>query len=435
VQRCHIDACRTSGLKMEINILLLILLIFSSAFFSGLEIAMFSLGEGTVRSLVEQKRRGAEIVEKLKRNPERLLVVILIGNNVANIGSASIATALAIELFGNYGVGLATGVMTLLILVFGEITPKTFSVRYNEKIALFNARPLLYFSYLVLPVAWLLEKFSRGLTAAASKKAADPVETERVVKSITKLALEKGKIEEHEHQLVVNAFNLDETAAERIMTPRNKMSALHSSMTVSEAAEFISERPFTRYPIFADEKQGITGVVTIRDIYENFYKGNGTLLIDSIASKPLFVACTMPVSELLFLFQSSRMHMAIVLDEYGETDGIVTLEDAIEELVGEIEDEADLTGHNFIKMGNGSYLVYASITIDDFNRAFESNLPYEGSNTLNGLLVTRFQDIPSPQENIIIEDCKFKIRQADKRRVHLVEYTPIKIESDQPQKK
>lgn len=419
---------------MELNLLLLVVLIFASAFFSGLEIAMFSLGEGTLRTLVEQKRPGADTVERLKKNPERLLVVILIGNNIANIGSAAIATALAIEMFGDIGVGLATGVMTLLILVFGEITPKTFSVRYNQKIALLNARPLLWFSYFVYPVAWLMEKFSRGLTRTAGRKVAEQVETERVVQSITKMALEKGKIEEHEHQLVVNAFRLDETAAERIMTPRNKMVTLHSGMTVSEAVDFVTERPYTRYPIFKDEKQGISGIVTIRDIYENHHKGNANLTIDSIASKPLFVACTMPVSELLFLFQSSRSHLAVVLDEYGDTDGIVSLEDAIEELVGEIEDEADMVAHEIIPMSNGNYLVYASVTIDDFNRAFETRLPYEGSNTLNGLLVNRFQNIPHPQERIQIHDCHFVIRQANQRRVVLVEYQPQE-KTEEEQKK
>lgn len=409
---------------MEFNLILLVVLILASAFFSGLEIAMFSLGEGTIRTLVDQKRPGAHIVERLKKNPERLLVVILIGNNIANIGSASIATALAIDMLGNVGVGLATGVMTLLILVFGEITPKTFSVRYNQQIALFNARPLLLFSYLVFPVAWLLEHFSRALTKRARRRITETVETERVVQNLTKLAVEKGNIEEHEHKLIVNAFRLDETHAERIMTPRNKMLTLRSGMTVSEAVDYIADKPFTRYPIFMDEKQGITGIVTIRELYERKYAGQDDISIDAIASKPLFTACTMPVSELLFLFQSNRMHMAVVLDEYGDTDGIVTLEDAIEELVGEIEDEVDMTSHDIIRMSSGNYLVYASVTIDDFNRAFETRLPYEGSNTLNGLLVSIHQNIPEPQTKILAGECEFTVRQADKRRIVLVEFKP-----------
>jgi len=417
---------------MELEIFLLVVSLFASAFFSGLEIAIFSLGESTIHSLAEQKKPGAHILERLKKNPERLLVVILIGNNVANIGAASIATALAIGWFGNVGVGLATGVMTLLILIFGEITPKTFSVRYAQQIALFNARPLLIWSYLVFPIAIVMEHFSRGLTKAAGRKNIEQVEIERVVQSMTKLAAEKGTIEEHEHQLVVNAFKLDETDAQRIMTPRNKIVSLNSGMTVDEAVAFIADKPFTRFPIFKDEKQGISGIITIRELYENKYKGNNELAIDVISGKPLFVACTMRVNELLFLFQSSRIHMAVVLDEYGDVDGIVTLEDAIEELVGEIEDEADLAAHDVVRLSNGNYLVYASITIDDFNRAFNTSLPHEGSNTLNGLLVTRYQNIPAPRTIMQVDNCQFMVRQSDKRKISIVELSFI---DETPQEK
>ena len=400
---------------------LLAVMILLSAFFSGLEIALFSLGKAHLRTLVDQEVPGAQTIHKLKKRPEHLLVVILIGNNIVNIGAASLATAVAIRLFGELGIGVATGIMTLLILIFGEITPKTFAVKYAEKISLKCAPFLIFFSWLVFPAAWLLEKMSIALTKATAKTKREEMEHETLLTSLSKMGLEEGKIEEHEHQLVENAFRMDKTNAERIMTPRGSIVGVKSGSTIEATLAEIKDKPFTRIPVFGEEKEGITGIISIRDIYNSILDGNGDEIIDSLANKPIFIPSTMLVSELLPLFQHRRIHIAVVLDEYGDTDGIVTLEDVLEELVGEIEDEADISQASIIRMLNGHVLVYTSVTIDDLNRALESELPTDGANTLNGLLLEHFQRIPNSNDSINIGEFKIVIRQADARKTVLAE--------------
>lgn len=403
------------------EVVFLVLMILLSAFFSGLEIALFSLGKAHLRTLIDQGVPGAATVHKLKKRPERLLVVILIGNNIVNIGAASLATAVAIRLFGEIGISLATGLMTLLILIFGEITPKTFAVKYSEKIALKCAPFLVAFSWLVYPAAWLLEKMSIALTKAASKAKREEMEHETLLTSLSKMGLEEGKIEAHEHQLVENAFRMDKTKAERIMTPRGYIVSVKSGTTLQEAENILREKPFSRFPIIGDEKEGVTGILNIRDLYTGIMQGKENTTVDSIAVKPIFIPATMPASDLLLLFQHRRLHLAVVLDEYGDTDGIVTLEDVLEELVGEIEDEADISRASIIKMLNGHVLVYTSVTIDDLNRALEIELPTEGANTLNGLLLNHFQRIPDTNESTTIGDFKIVIRQTDSRKTILAE--------------
>lgn len=412
---------------MEIELILLVVMIIASAFFSGLEIALFSLGRAHVRSLVERGIKGAITVARLKANPDRLLVTILVGNNIANISAASMATALSINIFSSLGagtalgVGVATGVMTLLILVFGEITPKTFAVRWSEQISLVFARPLEIFGWIFFPVIWVLEKFSRGMTFLFRSKVKQHIKHEVLLMSLARLGLEEGTIDEHEHRIVENAFRLDRIPADRIMTSRSDMVAVESGSALKDAVEFISTKPYTRFPVYQGGQEEIVGILHIRDLYEQIRLGKETTIIDEISAKPIYVPRTMPLNDLLLLFQKERIHMAVVIDEYGETAGIVTLEDVLEELVGEIEDEVDAVSHKIIRISNDRFLVYASLSLDDINRTLEIDLPAERYNTLNGLLLDVYQNIPQPKEKILYDGLTFIIRQADARKVILVE--------------
>ena len=409
---------------MAFEIGLLAVLLVMSAFFAGLEIALFSLGRAHVRTLVERGVPGAKTVRNLKSNPERLLVIILIGNNIANIGSASLATAVAIRIFGDVGVGIATGVMTFLILIFGDMMPKTLAVHWAERYSLLCARPLLFFSYLVFPAVWVYERLSSAMSKAFDHHSASDIEHETVVTTMSRLGLEEGKIEEHEHRLVENAFRMDQTTAERIMTPRSKVIGVQAGTNLQEALKNLRDQPFSRFPVYEGEKEMVIGILHMRDLFMRLSRDpDDAIAVEGIATKPLFVAATMPASDLLLLFQRERSHIAIVLDEYGDTDGVVTLEDVLEELVGEIEDEVDSVSHDIIKKGEGSFLVYASLTIDDINRSLEIDLPAEEHNTLNGLLVDHFQNIPKPGQGIEIDGYSFVIRSADPRKIDLVELT------------
>lgn len=406
---------------MEFEIVLLAVMIAFSAFFSGIEISLFSLSPAQVRSLVERKVRGSQIVARLKANPERLLGVILIGNNIVNIGSASLATSVAIRLVGDAGVGLATGVMTLLILIFGEVSPKTFAVRHAEAIALKAARFLELIGIMLFPFAWLLERLANVVNRLAGPRKSSAEEHKLILMSLARMGLEEGKIQVHQHRILENAFRLDQTPAERIMTPRNAIVALLAGTTLLKAVEEIASKPYSRFPVLLDEKQGIIGILHVRDLHEQIRLGRGKIRVEEVAAKPIFVPSTMPLSELLFTFQRERMHMAVILDEYGDTDGIVTLEDVLEELVGDIEDEVDVARDSITRISEGHYLVQASISLDDLNRALATKLPAGQHNTLNGLLLDLFQDIPKPKDRIGFEGHTFIIRQADARHVILVE--------------
>lgn len=407
---------------MTYEILVLVLLVALSAFFSGLEIALFSLGRAHLRTLVEKKVRGAATVARLKSNPERLLATILIGNNVANIGAASMATALAIRLFGNIGVGIATGVMTLLILVFGEITPKTLAYRWAEKFSLLFARPLELFGLLAFPVVWVIERFTRLLTRRANLGAGakSSVGDKSLLLAVARIGLERGTIAEREHRVVEGALKLGHVRADRVMTPRSAMVAVEADKTVSEAAEELGGMPFSRYPVYRDGTDDIVGILHLRDLYEKLRRGGGETRVDAVASKPIFVPKTMLIGELLRLFQHARAHIAVVIGEYGETAGIVTLEDILEEMVGEIEDEADAVRQHVIKLGEGRYLVDASLPIEDLRRFTGVRLP-SGHHTVNGLLLEAHQNIPRSGDSVEAGGHTFKIRRASPRRVILAE--------------
>lgn len=411
---------------MTYEILALILLIGLSAVFSGLEIALFSLSRAYVRHLLDKKAHGAKVVARLKANPERLLATILIGNNIVNIAAASIATAVAIRLFQGIGggaataVGIATGVMTFLILVFGEITPKSLAYRWAERYSLIFARPLEIFGWITFPLVWLMEKLSRGLTMVRGADDRPKVEHRSLLLSLARMGVEEGTIHERQLQAVESVFRLEHVPVEAVMTPRGRMAAIESSVTLEEAAEILAEAPYSRVPVYRDDMDEIIGIMRLRDLYERILKGNGDTAAAGIAAKPLFVPRTMMLGDLLRLFQRERIHMAIVIGEYGETAGLVTLEDILEEMVGEIEDEADAVRHRAVKLSENRYLIDASLSIEDLRRITGVQLT-TSHNTVNGLLLDLYQNIPEDGAKIQADGYTFIVRRADARKVVLVE--------------
>lgn len=407
---------------LVIELLWLAAMVVLSAFFSGLEIALFSLGKAHLLTMVESGVRGARTVARLKENPERLLVTILIGNNVVNIGAASVATALAIRLFGSFGIGLATGVMTLLILIFGEIMPKSFAYKWSGRISLLGARPLQVIGWLLFPIVWLLEQLTRALTRLAESRNGRPtVEHRSLLLSLARLGLESGTLDAREHRAVASALRLDRVPVSRVMTPRRDIVAVSHDALIEEAADELLESPYSRFPIYRETKDDVVGMLTLRDAFERLRAGGGGSTVESVASKPHFVPTTMTIGTLMRIFQHERTHQAIVIGEYGETVGLVTLEDIIEEMVGEIEDEADLVRNRIIKLADNRYLVEASVPIEDLNRAVGIAMPGEQHHTLNGLLTDEYQGIPKPGSRIDIGNKLFVVRQADAKRVIRVE--------------
>lgn len=403
--------------------LLLVVLLVLSGFFSGSEIALFSVSPAKVRALVEDHRRGARALLDLKSSPDRLLITILIGNNIANISAAAVATYTSTLAFGSAGVGLATGVMTLLVLFFGEITPKSFAAANAVAISLFSAPILQVLSralfFLVIP----LEAVTRALLPAG----ANGVEavTEREIRVMTRLGHQAGEIEEHERRLVERAFALDRTQAWEVMTPRVDMFAWEDSLTLSEIANDLGRVPFSRIPVYGESPDDITGVLYLRDAYQALIAGQRDVPIKSLAREPLFVPGRIYLIQLLRDFQARRIHVGLVVDEHGGIDGLITLEDVLEELVGEIVDETDVHDEPIVRINRNQILVRGNAQLREINHFFNTSFPLLEHRSANGYLLDEFGRVPEPGEALEREGVRIEVLQATETQVTLARMTRL----------
>ena len=387
--------------------LLLALLLALSGFFSGAEIAFFSISQTRARSLAEEGNRGANALVRLKANPERLLITILIGNNVANIGAASVATYAATQLFGSVGVGLATGVMTLLVLFFGEIAPKSFAVSNSMRLSLGAAPIIETLQRALSPLVSPLERITRWILPQAKDGSGGVSEME--IRRLSQMAYLSGMIDERERRLIEQAFLLDTTKARDAMTPRVEIFAWPETLTVGEIADELRSLPYSRIPIYEDTVDMITGVVHLRDLYQAISSGRRLSTLRELAREPFVVPEMMPLSTLLEEFQNRRIHLGIVVDEYGGTDGLITLEDILEELVGEIHDEMDVPEEQIVRLGRNKILVDASAELRDINHFFNTAFPIDEHRSLNGYLLNELGRVPEGGETIEREGVRIEV--------------------------
>jgi putative hemolysin len=275
------------------ELLLLFLLLILSAFFSGSEIALFSLGPARVRSLREEGRRGSRTLETLKANPERLLATILIGNNIVNIGAASLATAITMEVYGTPGVAYAAGIMTLLVLVFGEITPKGLAAAHADRFSLLVAPPIHFLSLALFPIVAPLEKLTR-LFVRRSQREGRLTVTEGEIREMTAIGHSEGAIDEHERRIIERAFRLDETRAWDIMTPRVDIFAWSADRTLASITPELPTLRFSRVPVYRDSVDEIVGILYMRDAYQALVTGRSDALLADLAREPFFVPGSIP---------------------------------------------------------------------------------------------------------------------------------------------
>ncbi len=387
--------------------LLLVLLLVVSGFFSSAEIAFFSISQTRARSLAEEGRRGANALARLKANPERLLITILIGNNVANIGAASVATYVATQLFGSAGVGIATGVMTLLVLFFGEITPKSFAVSNAMRLSLGAAPIIETLQRALTPLVRPLERITRWILPKAKDGSGGVSEME--IRRLSQMAYLSGMIDERERRLIEQAFLLDTTKASDAMTPRVEIFAWPETLTIGEIADELLSLPYSRIPVYEDTVDRITGVVHLRDLYQALSSGRRLSTLRELAREPFVVPEMMPLSALLEEFQNRRIHLGVVVDEYGGTDGLITLEDILEELVGEIHDEVDIPEEQIVRLGRNKILVDASAELRDINHFFNTAFPVDEHRSLNGYLLDAFGRVPERGETTEREGVRIEV--------------------------
>ena len=402
--------------ELWVEVVILSTLIGLSGFFSGLEVALVGIRKSKVIQLFNEKKKGSKALHKLKTNPSWMMSSVNLGNNLVNVGASALATSLALRLFGNDGLGIAVGIMTFLILVFGEITPKTYCNANSTKIALRYAPVLLGFSYAFYPVVKFFEIITKGVVKLTGSSYTPPPITEEDIKGVIEQGLAEKALEKEEMELVHSALNFDDTVIRSVMTPRTKMFTLNSKMLLFEALSQINQSGHSRIPIFGDSSDDIVGFIHAKDVLKELEQDNEGVSLKEIARNPVFASQEKMVSALLKEMQGRKTHMAIVVDEHGGVEGLVTLEDLLEEIVGEIEDESDLTRKiGYERIDPDTIITNGDIEIDIINEIFNTKVP-EGDDyaSLNGLLHERLQDIPQEGDKIEVEGLRIIVEKVSK---------------------
>ena len=396
-------------IEYVVEILLFVICVLLTAFFSSSEVALISITRAKVRTLVNEGRPGSDAVAALKESPEHLLITILIGNTVVTTASASIATAVAIQMFGDMGVGIATGFVVIMLLVFGEIGPKIYAARASDSFALTIAPLILFLSRIFTPVIWFVERISPRF--GIGKEIAEPSLTEEEIKEWIDVGKEDGTIEQAEQDMLYSVLEFADTTAREIMTPRVDVIAMEDTVSFEEAIRIFNEAGFSRIPVYHDQIDNITGILNVKDVFSAMVSHRKDSSIKEVMYDPMFVPETKKIDDLLKELQVHRVQMAIVIDEYSSFVGIATVEDILEELVGDIMDEYDKEEPDIQNISDGVFVVDAQMWVEDINERMEIDLPVDESyETVGGLIIDRLGHIPlHPGEKVEINEGKITL--------------------------
>lgn len=394
----------------QVAVLMALLLL--SGFFSSAETALFSISKAKAVHLAKQKGAADKLIKKLKDDPHRLLSTILIGNNVVNVGAAALATAITIKLVPGHAVGIATGIMTFVILIFGEIFPKSIATRNNILIARLVIFPLYWLSILFTPFILFLN-FIPKLTGKIQKK---PFVTEEEFMTFVEVVEEEGQIDEEERRLIHNIFEFDDTNASEIMTPRADMFVIDVDKELR--LEEIVQPGFTRIPVIQSDIDHVVGILNIKDLLAHQATSDEKIDVRKIMRQPYFVPENKKLDKLLQQFKRRKQHMAIVVDEHGGVSGLITLEDALEEIVGEIVDETDKFEPNIVKISAQKWSVMGKSEIEEVNDKIPMNIPdSKGYDTFSGYVLDLIGRIPQEKEEFPIGNFIVTVNEMDGNRI------------------
>lgn len=370
----------------------------ASAFLSAAELAIFSLGESRVRALAEQGFRGGQALAHLRERPERLLVLLRLGDALADVSAGALAAWLAFQRWELLGLSIAIGSVSFLVLYVGELVPIGIAANRGMRFALALAPGLLVATRLL---GWLLTPLARlaGIRVGSGEAGGGSV-TEEEIRQLTVLGQTEGAIEDHERELIERAFRMDESKTWEIMTPRVDIFAWPDSLTLRDIAPQLGTVVYSRVPVYHESIDEITGVLYLRDAYQALVSGQRDVPLKTLAREPLLVPGSLPLVRLLRDFQTRRIHLAVVLDEYGGTDGLVTLEDVLEELVGEIEDETDVAEEAILRVSRNEVLAAGDADLREINHFFNTMLPQLEHRSLNGYLLDELGRVPEPGETL-----------------------------------
>ncbi len=402
------------------QIIVLFTLLLFSAFFSASETALMTLSKIRIRHMVDEQIPKADLISKLLDNTGKLLGSILVGNNMVNTGASALATALLINIFGNKGIGIATVVMTILILIIGEITPKTLAAQYSEAVSVKVAGPLSIIIRILNPITTVMVSITNLIIRifGGTVNIKQPFITEEELRTMVHVGHEEGVLEGEEKKMIYNVFEFGDSRVKDVMVPRTDMVALEVSSTYEEILNLFKEEQFSRIPVYEDTPDNVVGILTVKDLILFSYQGHESQFdIYQYLREPHFTYEFKPVTELLKEMRNKRLGMAIVLDEYGGTAGIITMEDLLEEIVGEIRDEYDEHERDIEVVRENEYIIDGSTRIDEVNELIGTHLESDDFDSIGGYVLGLFGRLPEMRETIEAEGITFIVEEVDKNRI------------------
>ena len=403
------------------QLIILFILLMLSAFFSSAETALTTVNQIRIRNLAEDGNKRAKKVIKVTGNSGKMLSAILIGNNIVNVAAASLTTSLAYK-FGGSMVALASGIITILILLFGEITPKTMATIHADKISLFYAPIIDFFMKIMTPVIFIINGMSMVVLFILRVDPNDKnrAMTENELRTIVDVSHEDGVIEEEEKEMIYNVFDLGDARAKDVMVPRVHVTFADVTSTYEELIEIFREDKYTRLPVYEENTDNVVGTINMKDLL--LYKNTEEFNIRDILREAYFTYEYKAISELLVEMRQASFNIAIVLDEYGETSGLITLEDILEEIVGEIHDEYDENEEDFVKkIGDLEYVVEGSLNLEDFNDRLDLDFSSNDYDSLGGFIIEHLDRLPVAGDSVTTANgVRLVVDKLDKNRIEKV---------------
>jgi putative hemolysin len=413
-----------------IQIIILFLLLLLSAFFSSAETSFMTVNKIRMRTLAEDGDKRAQVVLQITENPSKMLSAVLIGNNIVNLSASSLATALAIRILGSMGAGIATGILTLLILIFGEITPKNLATIHAEKLALTYAHVIRTLMTVMTPLIVVVNGLSFGvlrLLRVDPNKQTNTM-TEDELRTIVDVGQENGIIEDDERDIIHNVFDFTDTEAKEVMVPRIQMDFVDVKISYQELYEIFYETRHTRIPVYEESRDNVVGIINIKDLI--FCEDKEHFSLRDMMREPYFTYEHKNTSELLQEMRKNSISIAIVLDEYGATAGMVTMEDLLEELVGEIHDEYDENEEaDITELEDGSYLIVGSANLEDVCEELDLPFESENSDSIGGFFIEKLGHLPKEGEEVTTEEgYKLTVTEMEKNRIEKIHLESAKSE-------
>lgn len=417
------------------QIVFLVVLLLLSAFFSSAETALTTSNRIRMRTLAEDGDQRAARVLRITDDSGKMLSAILIGNNIVNLSASSIATSLAIRLWGSVGAGIATGVLTVLILIFGEISPKTLATIHSEKIALAYSGMIEFLMKILTPVIYIINKLSMGflMLLRVDPTAGTQQMTEEELRTIVDVSKESGVIESEEHEMINNLFDFGDAQAKEVMVPRIDMTFATIDSTYDELIQIFQDDKFTRLPVYEETTDNVVGILNIKDLL--LCKDKEHFSVRDVMYDPYFTYEHKNTAELLIEMRKSSISLAIVLDEYGATAGLITLEDLLEEIVGEIRDEYDTDEEDsIIPLNEREFIVLGSTNLNDLCEELDLNFTSEDYDTIGGYLIGLLDHLPEKNEIIITDDdVLLRVDQMDKNRIEKIYIKKPEVKTSAPE--